>query len=112
MRYSYLRKQEGPNPIDLRHRQFASELNIEHVPQALLEMFRIDRVRHLVLADHETLGQHVTQLLRFKLVACDIGQDDAVAPRETQAAGVGAVGVVEKLPVPLQYVDNSMSVST
>src|SRR5215469_6608466 len=110
MRYAYLRKQKSPNPIDLWHRQFASELNIEHVPQTFLEVFRIGRIRHLVLADDEMLGQHVTQLLRFKLVTCDIGQDEAVAPRETQIAGVGTVGFVEKLPVPLQYVDDSMRV--
>src|SRR5215469_10442684 len=105
MRYAYLRKQESPNPIDLWHRQFASELNFEHVPQTFLELFRISRLCHLILADDEMRGQHGTQLLRFKLVARDIRQDEAVAPREAQVAGVGTVGVVEKLPIPLQYLD-------
>src|SRR5690606_32309791 len=60
----------------------AIESDGEHVPEALLKHFRVDALGHLVLTDHEMLGNDLAEIGAIELLSGDLGQDDTETPRE------------------------------
>ncbi len=79
LRHADLREQVPADPLDLRQGKLEGELDREHLPQALLEVFCVDRLVHLVLADHQVRRQDATEVGLVELGTRDVGQDDAAA---------------------------------
>src|SRR5690606_25221771 len=67
--------------------------------------FWIDRLEHLVLADHQMRLNRLIKFRCFELLACDAGQHDTVAPGKGQLASMWPRWL-NQLGVALESVDH------
>ena len=101
-----LREQVPAHTLDLRQAEQAGKRHQEHVPEPLLELLRVHALGHLVAADHASRRQEVLQLHLLELVAGDVGQHHAEAPRHQQLAGAFVARRVAQRRVLLQQADD------
>lgn len=94
-----LRKQMPADALDLRQGERAFEIVLEHPPEPFLEVQGIDRLGHLVLADHQPAGEDEALLLLRKraieLLAGDVRQHHPVAVGEGELPPIGPVRIAE-----------------
>ena len=94
---AHLRKENPAHAVDLRQGERVVALVGEHLPQAALKSLGLHAVGHLVAAD-DTVGCDGLAQLRFgELLAGDVGQHHAVAPRKHHFALAAAIGVHQAL---------------
>ena len=107
--HAHLGEQVPAHAVDLRLAQLAAHAVGEHVPQAALQVFGLHGFQHFVLAQHALRLHGVVQLGVCELLAGDVGQHHAVAPRKRQLALVRACAL-HQLWVALQGVDHLVGV--
>lgn len=91
-----------PYPVDLRQAESAGEDVGEHVPEALLEGFRVGGFGHLVLKDDPLGIEDVGQIGLLELAAGDAGEHHAPAPGHDQLTRMGRAGALAQQRVLLQ----------
>ena len=96
-------EQVPAHAVDLRQGQRHRIHLREHRPQLLLERLGVDRLVQLVATDHQVLGQYLAQAALVELLAGDVGQHHAPAPRHDQLAGVARALRVAQRGVALQH---------
>src|SRR5690606_15995111 len=80
----------------------AIESDGEHVPEALLKHFWIDALGHLVLTDHEMLGNDLAEIGALELLSGDLGKDDTETPREEKLPSMAMFSRREQSRVALE----------
>ena len=110
--HPHLGEHDPAHPVELRQRDGAFALVVVvaegvrvHGPQPLLKSFGIDAFDHLVLADHQVRRNGLLQARRLELLAGDVGEHHAMAPRERQLA-LERAAAFDQLRVALQCVDH------
>lgn len=93
------------HPIQLRQSEFRGKSLREHPPQALLEDLRIDRLGHLVGADHGMTVDDLRQPGPLELGAGDLREHHAIPPGEGELALMSSRAVHE-LWIALQGTDH------
>ena len=95
--------------VELRQRERGAAREGEHAPESFLKGFGINAFSHFILADDVMRFEYFAQVGVVELLAADVGENNAAAPREEQCA-LGAATVDGELRVALEQIDDFVGV--